>query len=155
MTVSVAASRGLEDFGPYVGIQSIGVPLLRLVIAGAAVAFGISNVQTMAFTWSGSLAIGCVTALVLLWRRAHWELLATRPLLPARPLGQVASQFWRFASPRGLAAVFQVMVIWVDILLVGAIESSRQAAIYTVASRYACRSAPSGCRPSVWRSPPR
>ena len=136
MTVAVAASRGLESFGPYVGIQSFGVPFLRPVLLGGFVAAGLSGSRGLALAWGGPLALGCFAALVLLYRRARGEFLAARPLHPSLHIGQVASEFWRFASPRGLAAVFQIMVIWIDILLVGAIESPRQAAIYTVASRY-------------------
>ncbi len=136
MTVAVAASRGLEAFVPYVAIQSIGVPLVRPLAVGAMAIVGIARIQDVALAWAAPLAFGCVASLFVVSRKAREELLATRPVLPAHHLMHIAARFWRFASPRGLAAVFQIMVIWLDILLVGAIESARQAAIYTVASRY-------------------
>jgi O-antigen/teichoic acid export membrane protein len=136
MTVAVAASRGLEAFGPYVGIQSLAVPSLRLALLPCFAAVGLSGPRGFALAWGTPLAIGCVAALVVLVRRGRREFLAARPLHPSLHIVQVGAEFWRFTAPRGLAAVFQIMVIWVDILLVGAIESPRQAAIYTVASRY-------------------
>jgi O-antigen/teichoic acid export membrane protein len=45
-------------------------------------------------------------------------------------------RFWSFATSRGLATVFQVTVLWLDILLLGALRTTREAAIYAGVSRY-------------------
>jgi O-antigen/teichoic acid export membrane protein len=49
---------------------------------------------------------------------------------------RLAAEFWRFAAPRGVAATFQTLVLWLDVLLVGAMTSTRQAGIYATASRF-------------------
>jgi O-antigen/teichoic acid export membrane protein len=71
--------------------------------------------------------------LVVLVRRAQPE-----PGVEARPRGPIAvlaRDFWRFTVFRGVSAVFDVAVLWLDVLLVGALGSARQAGIYAAASR--------------------
>lgn len=46
-------------------------------------------------------------------------------------------EFWRFAAPRGFAGAFQIVVIWLDILLVGAVLSSYWAGVYAAVSKLA------------------
>jgi O-antigen/teichoic acid export membrane protein len=47
-----------------------------------------------------------------------------------------ARAFWRFSAPRAVASLFQVAVRWLDVLLVGALASTREAGIYSAASRW-------------------
>ena len=47
----------------------------------------------------------------------------------------VFTDFWSFAFPRAIAALFQAMVAWIDVILVGALASAKAAGIYAVASR--------------------
>ncbi|HEX8859551.1 MAG TPA: polysaccharide biosynthesis C-terminal domain-containing protein, partial [Actinomycetes bacterium] len=56
---------------------------------------------------------------------------------PAPGTRQLAAQFWRFAAPRGLAGIFQVTVLWLDVLLVGALRSTSEAGVYAAASKLA------------------
>lgn len=52
-------------------------------------------------------------------------------------LQRLASEFWGFAAPRGLAGAFQIVVIWLDVLLVGAMLSRYSAGIYAAVSKLA------------------
>ncbi len=45
--------------------------------------------------------------------------------------------FWRFSAPRSVSQTFQILLSWLDVLLVGALATANAAAIYTVAGRYA------------------
>ena len=49
--------------------------------------------------------------------------------------GALAADFWRFTGPRGFAGTFQIVVVWLDILLVGAILSRYSAGIYAAVSK--------------------
>jgi O-antigen/teichoic acid export membrane protein len=49
----------------------------------------------------------------------------------------LAMDFWRFAGPRGFAGVFQIVVVWLDILLVGAMLSRYAAGVYGAVSKLA------------------
>ncbi len=53
------------------------------------------------------------------------------------PGGRLAAEFWRFAAPRGFAGTFQIVVVWLNILLVGALVSRYAAGIYAAASKLA------------------
>lgn len=57
------------------------------------------------------------------------------PLTPPSDMRAEAVDFWRFTAPRAVAAVMQILMQWLDVLLVGAFLSTRQAGIYAVASR--------------------
>jgi O-antigen/teichoic acid export membrane protein len=57
---------------------------------------------------------------------------------PARNrLRQLAAEFWGFTGPRGMQATFQVVILWLDILLVGAMVSRYAAGIYAAVSKLA------------------
>ncbi len=57
---------------------------------------------------------------------------------PARArLRQLGAEFWGFTGPRGLQATFQVVVLWLDILLVGALVSRYAAGVYAAVSKLA------------------
>ena len=55
----------------------------------------------------------------------------------ASSLHSLAADFWRFAAPRGFAGTFQIVVVWLDILLVGALLSRYAAGVYAAVSKLA------------------
>jgi O-antigen/teichoic acid export membrane protein len=55
---------------------------------------------------------------------------------PDSPPTSDARTFWRFSAPRAVASLFQVAVRWLDLLLVGALASTREVGIYAAASRW-------------------
>ena len=46
-------------------------------------------------------------------------------------------EFWRFTAPRACQGIFQVTILWLDILLVGAIISRHAAGVYAAVSKLA------------------
>jgi O-antigen/teichoic acid export membrane protein len=46
-------------------------------------------------------------------------------------------EFWRFTAPRACQGIFQVIIIWLDILLVGAMISRHAAGVYAAVSKLA------------------
>lgn len=135
MTVALAGTRGFGTMVPFVVVQNLGIPALRPLLVALSIAAGLGS-TAIALSWATPLAVGLFAALgLLLWRLRSG---AAGPAFdhPGRPLREVASEFWRFAAPRGLAGFFQISVIWLDVLLVGALRSSREAGIYAAAGRY-------------------
>src|SRR6266480_425277 len=133
-TASIAATRGFGTMLPAVVVDKIGKPALQLAFVAAGVAAGL-GLTALAAAWTLPVAIGSVAAfaaLAGLIRRM--EKTERREAIPAAPLP--VDGFWRFAAPRGLASVFQVMVLWLDTILLGAMRSSREAGIYSASSRY-------------------
>jgi O-antigen/teichoic acid export membrane protein len=155
VAVTIVALSGTRGFGtmlPYAMIENFSKPLARLVLVAVVLAIGLGTVAALV-AWAIPVAVGFAAALWVLVRLVHRaETGAAGPLVaggpataavaPGRPVAtrasrHLASQFWRFAAPRGLAGIFQVTVLWLDVLLVGALRSTREAGIYAAASKLA------------------
>lgn len=163
--VALSGTRGFGTMLPYAMIENFGKPLARLVLVAVVLAVGLGSVAALV-AWAIPVAVGFVAALWVLLRLVHRAEAGAVPApagtatattaasaasaasavspaaVPAEPVGtrasrHLASQFWRFAAPRGIAGIFQVTVLWLDVLLVGALRSTREAGIYAAASKLA------------------
>ncbi|MGH2594882.1 MAG: polysaccharide biosynthesis C-terminal domain-containing protein [Actinomycetota bacterium] len=134
-TVSVATTRGFGTILPTVLIDKISRPLLQPLFATIVFSTG-AGAAALAVAYAGPIALGFVAGIVTtlaLLRRAERTWTGGDARRAARDL---AAEFWSFTAPRGLAAVFQVGILWLDTLLIGALATAREAGIYTAASRY-------------------
>jgi O-antigen/teichoic acid export membrane protein len=139
-TVATAGTRGFGTMVPSVVIDKIGKPLGQNLLALGAVLAGLGSVA-LAAAYGIPIGLGffaAVTWLFVLERRSIRVLEETvgDPGRAHTPPRQLFSEFWRFTAPRGLAGVFQVAILWLDTLLIGALRSSGEAAVYTASSRY-------------------
>ncbi len=134
---TLAATRGFGSMAPTTLIDKIGRSAAQLVLVWGVVAAGL-GVVAVAVAWA-------VPYLVTLAASAAWLLLLLRRSADggegAGGFGRVTRremfvEFWRFTGPRGLAAVFSVIVLWLDTLLLGALRSTEEAGIYAAATRY-------------------
>ena len=129
----LGATRGYGTMLPTVAAERVGRPLLQLALGAGAIIAGLSA------TW---LALGWVAGVVVSlalgagWLRVLWHRL-DRPVGHdgRRPVRGLVREFWSFTLPRAFASMFRVGVLWLDVILVGALISPRAAAIYTVATR--------------------
>jgi O-antigen/teichoic acid export membrane protein len=134
--------------------------LAGLGLSGAIIAWGIPVVAGLA---ASSLIFTAILRAEVPLRIAPRASLRRRgaqgraflgvPRLPAprraagrhrRPPGQTEGQsqhlgaeFWRFTAPRAFQGTFQVIILWLDILLVGAMVSTYAAGIYAAVSKLA------------------
>lgn len=135
-TVAIAATRGFGTMMPSVTIDKVGRPAGQLAL-GLLVVWAGWSTRAMALAWV--LPIAVALALTIAWMRhllRSWE----------REPGPVDEQlqgsrhtfreFWRFAAPRGLAGVFAVSILWLDVLLLGALRSPAEAGVYAASTRY-------------------
>lgn len=137
MTVALAGTRGLGSVVPFTLVGSIGIPLARplLVLAVAAVSLGTTAVV---LAWATPLVVGAAVAFAVLAR----QLRRSEPCpddhaeLPVRPLRVQVREFWGYATPRCFSAMFEIALVWTDVLLVAALSTTRQAGIYAAASRF-------------------
>jgi O-antigen/teichoic acid export membrane protein len=89
----------------------------------------------LAASWTIPIVIALAAALT-------WLVLAGRqdPSDPATSAPRAARDiffaFWRFSLPRGIAATFQVLILWLDTLLIGILASAHAAGVYTASTRY-------------------
>ena len=135
-SVMVAATRGFGTILPFVALERVGKPLLRPLLAISVIAVGMGS-AALAVAWAVPVAVELPVALAIvagLMRRAGaGSLFRSR----ATGLRRLAGDFWGFAAARGLAVLFQVLLMWIDVIIVGVLRGAREAGIYAAVSRLA------------------
>jgi O-antigen/teichoic acid export membrane protein len=191
--VIVDAARGFGRMWPYLVIEGLGKPAIRIVAVSAVLMAGF-DIHIALIAWGLPVIAGLVAAFVIFVGVLSKE--TTRPsgasraqadapriqfpalpdldataelpgvfdpvappaaiaeavagsagadlgrhrdawrLLDAR-IRQLAAEFWGFTGPRAFQATFQVTVLFLDVLIVGALASSYQAGIYSAVSKLA------------------
>jgi O-antigen/teichoic acid export membrane protein len=141
-------SRGFGTMLPGVTIERIARPLLTPALVWVVLSSGL-GAAALALAWAGPVALALVPM-------AWWTMVLVRRLERGRRAGQLVEgdehpalqpehgvssrrltgEFWRFSSPRALGGVFQIGIIWLDSLLIGALGSTRQAGIYAATTRW-------------------
>ncbi|MBI2711040.1 MAG: flippase [Actinobacteria bacterium] len=137
-------SRGFGTMLPGVVIERIARPALTPLAMAAVLAAGYGAVA-VALAW----AVPTVVALVplALWT-AHLVRASEREIrsrlartadaagAPAARPDPLSRRFWRFTLPRSLAGVFQLGLLWLDTILLGALAGSRAAGVYSASTRW-------------------
>ncbi len=134
-TAVILAATRAWTIGPFVWITYIFVPLVRVFLVAALILTG-STLLFTAISWAAPLAIGLVLAVGILLRRLSAENIGSLRTNVFRPEGKSWSNFWRFSLARSLAGTFDILLQWLDVLLVGAIAGPAEAAVYAIVSRY-------------------
>ncbi|MBA2578221.1 MAG: oligosaccharide flippase family protein [Euzebyaceae bacterium] len=132
LAVAAGATQGFGTMLPAVAVDKLGRTVTQLGLTVLTVSLGS---VAIALAWATPYALGLVAIsgwLVVLLRRTERQASGD----PARPLPQLAREFWRFSAPRGVASFFQVSVLWFDTILLGVLRSTQEAGIYAVATRY-------------------
>jgi O-antigen/teichoic acid export membrane protein len=131
MAVALAGTRAFGSMREFVGVQNILVPTFRLLGVALAIAAGAGAAGTLV-GWGVALAFGCTIA-------AASVVKLTRGLQVPQGEGTqfraVARELWLFSGPRALGGVFNVLLSSLDVLLVGALASTKDAAVYAAVSR--------------------
>ncbi|WP_059009410.1 MATE family efflux transporter [Streptomyces specialis] len=134
--VAVQATRGFGGLRIYVGLQQLALPLGRVALVAAVLAFGARGLA-VPLAWAIPLLLTCPLALWALYgqlRRTERALLPASA--PARPVREIAREFWSYAAGRGFAQAFTQSIVWFDVIIVGAMRSAHEAGIYAAASRF-------------------
>jgi O-antigen/teichoic acid export membrane protein len=143
----LGASRGYRDMRATVLIDRIGRPALQL--AGVAVAVGAGAAGLLAPLWALPYLPAAGFAWLWLRRTRRRPPLAQPGAAGRRPAARRATalaanqlatadgrSFWRFTAPRALAALAQITIQRLDIVLVAILRGPGQAAVYTAATRF-------------------
>jgi O-antigen/teichoic acid export membrane protein len=145
----LGASRGYRAMGPTAMVDRIGRPLLQLTGVGVAAAAGSAALLAPLWALPYLPAVGAVW----LWLRriqrrsrpaaagaASTGPASTEPVTDrsrrAAAHKREPLRFWRFTGPRGLAALAQITIQRVDIVLVAIMRGPAEAAVYTAATRF-------------------
>ena len=130
----IAATRGFGTMLPAVVIDKIGKPLLQVILLLLTVSFG-WGAMALAASWTIPIVIGLGAALTWLALAGRHD--PTHPATEPTPSARNAFlAFWRFSLPRGIAGTFQVLILWLDTLLIGILASAHAAGVYTASTRY-------------------
>lgn len=136
MTIALSATRGLGGVKPYVAVNSIGVPTGRPVLVTGAVAAGLGAAGA-AGAWTVMFGVGAVVALVVLARRVRGveqlSLAGSETWWPQRDLRR---QIRSYSLPRSVAVVLEQLMLWIDVILIGALAGPAAAGIYGAATRF-------------------
>ncbi len=120
-------------------VQNLLVPAGRLLLIGAFVVLGVSSFLG-AISFAVPLAIGAIVGAAMLFSHLGTPIRGERPLAAsietAKPRKRILVDFWKFSGIRSIAGVVQVLLLYLDIVILGILGSSKQVASYTVASRY-------------------
>ena len=133
-TSVLAGTRGMGSMRPTVFadafLRSVGQPVAVLAVVVAD-----GGPLALVLAWLAPYAVACgwaVLALVRQTKRATTRASdQTGSLRPA-----LAGEFWRFTGPRAIASLSQVALKRLDIVLVAALRSPAEAAVYTAATRF-------------------
>lgn len=135
VTVLLGGTRGLGSVLPFVSVYNVGLPVARVLLVLAALAAGF-ELFGVAQAWViPSVLAAAVAAVVLVRQLTLMPFEQAVPAAPRTPVRLLAREFWSFSAPRGLAAALEIVLAWLDVLLVGALLGPAAAGIYAVASR--------------------
>ena len=128
----LGATRGFSTMVPTAIIDRFGRAGSQPIVVWVAITAG-AGASLVALAWASPYVVGLGVGLIWLetlrrrWRQDSAD--------SARSLRQIARDFWSFTLPRSLAAIFRIGVQWIDIVIVGAIMTPRDAGIYAVSTR--------------------
>ncbi|WP_432949201.1 polysaccharide biosynthesis C-terminal domain-containing protein [Kribbella sp. CA-253562] len=130
----LSATRGLTAIRPTVLVDKIGRALLQVGFVGIALAAG-AGLGGLTLAWALPYAVATVVAI-------GWFLVLERRLVARSGPGRPASPrraLWReyavYTWPRVISRISQSILQRADIVLVAALRSPAEAAVYTVATR--------------------
>jgi O-antigen/teichoic acid export membrane protein len=131
--VAISTTRGFGTMTPYIVSEQFGKPLL--IASGVGITAGMfpTEITLTGLAWASPNVVAMAYAIAML-RRLAGGLPAGPPLTRAARRA-IWREFWRFASVRAVASVSQVLIHWLDVILVAALASPRDAGIYAAVSR--------------------
>jgi O-antigen/teichoic acid export membrane protein len=136
----VSATQGFGTMLPTALVDRVTKPALQLALVATVLSAG--SIGALAIAWGLPIALAAMATLVwvgILLRRSERLGPSDSPVSSVRKWrtdSKMGAEFWRFSLARGLAGIFQVAAAWLGTLLVGALGTSREAAVFTASSRY-------------------
>ncbi|MDQ0992474.1 oligosaccharide flippase family protein [Streptomyces sp. V3I7] len=128
--ILLGATQGYGTVVPFVGVEQVVKPVLRVLIAVPVVLLA-PGVLNLAAAWLVPSLAGALIAWVAL-RRCHR---ASRPRTASPDVAAARRGFWAFAAPRAISAIFDISSVWVGVILLSCLATSEEAGIYTAVSR--------------------
>lgn len=132
MLTALAATRAMGRVTAYVLVGSVALPTLRPAAITATVALGGTAIAA-GVAWAMPLVPAAAAAVVIL-------ALQMRPLGSSRAQGlrrsAIPARAARYAFPRVISSSLEQLLVWLAVLLVGALAGPGPAGIYGAAARF-------------------
>uniref|UniRef100_UPI003689BE3F oligosaccharide flippase family protein n=1 Tax=Streptomyces sp. NPDC007808 TaxID=3364779 RepID=UPI003689BE3F len=128
--IMLGATQGYGTVIPFVGVEQIGKPVLRVLIAVPVVLLA-PGVLNLAAAWLVPSLAGFLIAFLALRRCRRTSPAHTS----ARDMAGTRRGFWAFAAPRAVSSVFDISAVWVGVVLLSCLATSEEAGIYTAVGR--------------------
>lgn len=144
MTLCFGALRGLGYTVEFTFLQSALLPTLRILAVLLAVSIS-GAILSLALAWSLPLLL--VFAVSALWVRKYMPQGEDLPSYPAKHLAieamastpvtapETAKSFWAFSSARGVSAMVEAVLEWIDVLLIGLFLGPAASGVYGAVNR--------------------
>jgi O-antigen/teichoic acid export membrane protein len=132
--VAMAATRGFSTMTPTALVEKIGRPLAQPLLA-LLVLVAAPGAVWLTFSWALPYAPAALATWILLRRMLHRNRQRAVGQHP-RALRDVRRDFWGYTRTRSVASVCQVALQRADIVIVAALRSPKEAAVYAAASRF-------------------
>ena len=127
--VMMGATRGFGTMRTTAFVERIGRPTMQVLLMLAAVAMG--SLLFASAAWALPYLVTTVVAAVWLHRLIRRSAVERTTRDP-----KLRREFWSFTWPRSITSVVQVALQRLDIILVSALVSPAEAALYGVATRF-------------------
>ena len=134
LLATLGATRGFQTMLPTNVVNRMGKVALQVLFVWLAIVLGASAVG-LAYSWAIPILAAFAASFYWLIRLERLDRVGTNRSEPDIGLVQMISDFWRFTLPRSVASILRVAMQWLDVILVGAIMTPRDAAIYAVTTR--------------------
>jgi O-antigen/teichoic acid export membrane protein len=132
----LAATRGFGSMVPTNVIDRLAVSAVQPAVVFVAAELALGG-GAIAGAWAAPMLIGLLPMALWLRRLGRQAGVDLGPRGSADPVpGSPGRDFWRFATPRGIASIFQIGQDRVGILLVGALSTAAGAGVFAAAARW-------------------
>ncbi|MGN5734318.1 lipopolysaccharide biosynthesis protein [Arthrobacter psychrochitiniphilus] len=154
LTAIFGGLRGFGRVGTFTGLQNVALPCLRFTAVAAVVVLGLGTLA-LAAAWVVPVALILVVAATLLRGSYHTYLdsagTAQDPAAGKRTPGVAEGgsgvdgssastaalfrKFWSFSAGRGASSLLEIILEWIDVILVGLFLGPAAAGVYGVVNR--------------------
>jgi O-antigen/teichoic acid export membrane protein len=138
-SVLLSATQGFGSMLPLTVIDKVVRPSMRMLLALAIFPFTRTPIA-IATVWLAPMIL-CLPLAAIAVVKLRRTAIAHAPaehvsVAASQRAHRVSAEFWRYALPQSVTSVLQIAVVWLDLLLLGALKGPHEAGVYGTASRY-------------------
>jgi O-antigen/teichoic acid export membrane protein len=132
--ITLAGTRAFGQMRATVMVDKIARPVAQTVLV-LVIAVASADLLGLTVAWAVPYAVAAIASAWMfhrfLQRRGTFE-----HTVPTKSYQELRREFWQFTWPRGITRISQVAIQRMDIILIAALRSPKEAAIYTAATRF-------------------